>query len=280
MQRRSEPSRQVPHRLTGRLEIETERGLFLGDIRVRLLEAIAVHGSISKAARFVPMSYKAAWDAVDAMSNLADQPLVTRVSGGRSGGGTQLTDYGHRVVSFYRALEAEYQSMLERLAASMDRGEASSFAEFHRLLRRMSVQTSARNQFVGTIVGLKADEVDYEVILKPDEIHELVAVVTRESAESLGLKMDMEIQALIKAPFVQILADGEEQPPSLRNCLPGVVERLHRGGNNTEVVLILPGGKIVCAVIPNERADLLALVEGSPARAVFAASSVILCIPA
>jgi molybdate transport system regulatory protein len=272
--------RQSPQRLTGRLEIETERGVLLGGTRVRLLEAIAAHGSISQAARFVPMSYKAAWDAVDAMSNLADQPLVTRVSGGRSGGGTRLTEHGRRMVSFYRALEEEYQSMLERLAAGMDRGEASSFAEFRRLLRRLSVKTSARNQFVGTIVGLRADEVDYEVILKLDEAHQLTAVVTRESAESLELKMDMEIQALIKAPFVHLLADGEAPAPSLQNCLEGAVERLHRGGNHTEVILMLPGGKTVCAVIPNERADLLALAEGSPARAAFAASSVILCVPA
>jgi molybdate transport system regulatory protein len=226
------------------------------------------------------MSYKAAWDAVDAMSNLADEPLVTRTSGGRSGGGTQLTEYGHRVVSFYRALEAEYQSTLERLAASMDRGEANSFAEFRRLLRRMSVKTSARNQFVGTIVGLKADEVEYEVTLKLDEVHELIAVVTRASAENLELKMDLELQALVKAPFVHILADGETPAPSPCNCLEGTVERLHRGGNNTEIILLLPGGKTVCAVMPNERADRLTLAVGSSARAVFAASSVILCVPA
>jgi molybdate transport system regulatory protein len=280
MRRRFDTSRQDPHRLTGRLEIGTERGVFLDDTRVRLLEAIAAHGSISKAARFVPMSYKAAWDAVDAMSRLADEPLVTRASGGRSGGGTRLTEHGRRTVSFYRALEAEHQATLERLAASMDRGEASSLSEFTRLLRRMSVKTSARNQFVGTIVGLKADEVDYEVILKPDEVHELAAVVTRESAEALGLAMDMEIQALIKAPFVHILADGEARDPSLRNCLAGVVERLRRGGERTEIVLALPAGKSVCAVVPNGRADRLALAEGSPARAAFAASSVILCVPA
>jgi molybdate transport system regulatory protein len=280
MQRRSEPPRQSPPHLIGRLQIETEQGVFLGDTRIRLLEAIATHGSISKAARFVPLSYKAAWDAVDAMGNLAERPLVTRMSGGRSGGGTRLTEHGRQMVSFYRALEAEYQSSLERLAVSMDRGEASSFAEFRRLLRHMSVKTSARNQFVGTIVGLKADEVDYEVILKLDETHELTAVVTRESAENLGLKMDMEIQALIKAPFVHILADGEAEPPSAHSHMRGAVERFHRGRKNTEVILMLPGGKTVCAVVPNERADRLALAEGNPARAVFEASCVILCVPA
>ena len=36
------------------------------------LEAIDRYGSISQAAKAVPLSYKAAWDAVDAMNNLAE----------------------------------------------------------------------------------------------------------------------------------------------------------------------------------------------------------------
>ncbi|MCE1170478.1 MAG: winged helix-turn-helix domain-containing protein, partial [Azovibrio sp.] len=117
------------HRLKGRLEVETEFGTFLGDTRIRLLEAIATQGSISQAAKAVPLSYKAAWDAVDAMNNLADEPLVIRSAGGKHGGGTQLTDYGRRVVALYRALEAESQAALERLAARMNEGGASSFAQ-------------------------------------------------------------------------------------------------------------------------------------------------------
>jgi molybdate transport system regulatory protein len=280
MRRAFDPAQQSPRRLTGRLEVETERGAFLGDTRIRLLEAIDQHGSISKGARFVPISYKAAWDAVDAMNNLADQPLVRRTSGGRGGGGTQLTDYGRRIVGFYRALEAEYQIALERLAASVDHGEANSLAEFRRLLRRMSVKTSARNQFVGTIIGLKADEVDYEVILKLDDDNELAAVITRESAENLGLKIDMEIQALVKAPSVRLLAaDEEDVTLPVHNCLSGVIQHIHRGKINTEVVLALSGDKTVCTVIPNARVDRLALAEGQLAHAVFEASSVILCVP-
>ena len=80
--------------LRTKLEVETEFGAFLGDTRIRLLEAIAIHGSISQAAKKVPLSYKAAWDAIDNMNNLAEQPLVLRSAGGRQGGGTQLTAYG------------------------------------------------------------------------------------------------------------------------------------------------------------------------------------------
>jgi len=95
------------HRLRGKLQVDTEFGTFLGDTRIRLLEAIGTHGSISQAAKAVPLSYKAAWDAIDAMNNLADHPLVIRSTGGKNGGGTAITDYGHKVVALNRALEAE-----------------------------------------------------------------------------------------------------------------------------------------------------------------------------
>ncbi|MBP8221486.1 MAG: winged helix-turn-helix domain-containing protein, partial [Aeromonadaceae bacterium] len=94
---------QNTHILRTKLEVETEFGAFLGDTRIRLLEAIAIHGSISQAAKKVPLSYKAAWDAIDNMNNLAEQPLVLRSAGGRQGGGTQLTAYGKKVVALYRA---------------------------------------------------------------------------------------------------------------------------------------------------------------------------------
>ena len=78
----------TPPVLHGKLSLDTAMGAFLGDTRIKLLEAIALHGSISQAAKTVPLSYKAAWDAIDAMNNLAPEPLVIRTTGGKHGGGT------------------------------------------------------------------------------------------------------------------------------------------------------------------------------------------------
>ncbi|WP_129559352.1 winged helix-turn-helix domain-containing protein, partial [Bordetella pertussis] len=63
-----------------------------GQHRIDLLAQIEATGSISAAARAAGMSYKGAWDAIDAMNNLAGEPLVLRSAGGRGGGGTRLTD--------------------------------------------------------------------------------------------------------------------------------------------------------------------------------------------
>lgn len=266
----------IPHRLRGHLSVDTEYGSFLGDTRIRLLEAIEQHGSITQAARAVPLSYKAAWDAIDAMNNLAAEPLVIRSTGGKNGGGTQLTEHGRRTVALYRALDAEYQAALERLAESLNDGDAKDFNEFRQLLRRMSMKTSARNQFAGTVVGLREGDVDYEVRLKLDEQTEVVAIITGDSAASLGLQMGAEVWALVKSSSVLLLTDPNVRTTA-RNHLWGEVTRIHEGPVNSEVTLALPGGRSVCAVITHDSVTALDIQVGQRACAVFKASAVILC---
>lgn len=94
--------------IMGRFWLSKDGKNFLGKGRVDLLERIGKYGSIAEAARTVGMSYKAAWDAVDAMNRLSPQPLVVRTSGGRDGGGTQLTEAGRQTISMFRLLEREH----------------------------------------------------------------------------------------------------------------------------------------------------------------------------
>jgi molybdate transport system regulatory protein len=270
-------SRPAPPRLLGRLEVATDMGTFLGDTRIRLLEAIDQHGSISQAAKHVPLSYKAAWDAVDAMNNLADQPLVERIAGGKHGGGTVLTAHGRKVIALYRAVETEYQQALDRLMVQWAEVDAGNVRSFQQLLRRMAMRTSARNQFVCTIVGLRDGDVDYEVYLRVDAHHELVAVVTRDSAEQLELSIGTEVVALVKASAVLLLTD-EGLRTSARNHLWGEVLRVVEGPVNSEVTLGLGQGKTVTAVVTHESVVALGLVPGIRACAVFKSSSVILSV--
>jgi molybdate transport system regulatory protein len=270
-------SRPAPPRLLGRLEVATDMGTFLGDTRIRLLEAIDQHGSISQAAKHVPLSYKAAWDAVDAMNNLADQPLVERIAGGKHGGGTVLTAHGRKVIALYRAVETEYQQALDRLMVQWAEVDAGNVRSFQQLLRRMAMRTSARNQFVCTIVGLREGDVDYEVYLRVDAQHELVAVVTRDSAEQLELSIGTEVVALVKASAVLLLTD-EALRTSARNHLWGEVLRVVEGPVNSEVTLGLGQGKTVTAVVTHESVVALGLVPGIRACAVFKSSSVILSV--
>lgn len=267
-----------PARLTGKLLIDTTFGNFLGDKRIRLLEAIDRHGSISQAAKAVPLSYKAAWDAVDAMNNLAPQQLVLRATGGPHGGGTILTPFGRRLIAFYRALEQEQQAALEKLSVQLEHGQGgdADIAGFRQTLKRLSMKTSARNQFAGTIAHIKHGVIDAEVTIGLAEGLELTAIVSHESAEQLGLAVGYDVQAFVKASAILLLVEDEVRI-SARNHYRGTVSHIHTGPVNAEVTLDLPGGQhVITAVITDDSVRRLQLAPGQLVTAVFKASSVFL----
>ena len=269
--------RPVQHKLVGKLTVDTEFGTFLGDTRIRLLEAIDRYGSISQAAKAVPLSYKAAWDAVDAMNNLAEAPLVERSVGGKHGGGTSLTDYGRRVIAMYRAVEQEYQQAIDRLSSRLGDGSETNVRQFQTLLRRMAMRTSARNQFVGTVSGLREGEVSFEVRVRLDDANEVVAVITRASAENLELGIGREVHAFVKAPSVLIITDRDTRTTA-RNHLWGEVTAIHEGPVSSEVTITLPSGRNITSVVTHDSIGNLDLQVGSMACAVFQATSVILAV--
>lgn len=88
-----------------RFWIKKENRNFLGKGKIELLEHIKTTGSISKAAKNMKMSYKAAWDDVDSMNHLSENILVQSVSGGKGGGGTVITSEGERVIGIFKRLD-------------------------------------------------------------------------------------------------------------------------------------------------------------------------------
>ncbi len=240
---------------------------------LELLERIDATGSISTAASAMGMSYKAAWQAVDNMNNLSEHPLVERQTGGKHGGGTCLTAYGRRVLSAYRGLKKEQ----ERVFATLGRIMADDFEQYYRLIRRFDMKTSARNQFLGKVKSIKHGPINAEVILDIGAGDELAAVITHDSVEHLGLTESMEAYALIKAPWIIVTTDDSIKT-SARNRLCGTVVRCQEGAINGEVVIELPGGKLVVATITNESIHELGLKEGKHACALIKASHVILAV--
>lgn len=239
---------------------------------LELLERIDRSGSISTAANDMGMSYKAAWQAVEAMNNLSDEPVVERQAGGRHGGGTQLTTYGRRVVGAYRRLETEREKVLAALGRIMD-----DFEQYYQIVRRFDMKTSARNQYLGKVKSVKHGPINAEVILDIGGGDELAAVITDDSAKSLGLVPGTEAYALVKAPWV-ILTTEEHLKTSARNRLCGTVVRCQEGAINAEVVIELPGGKYVVATVTNESVQELGLTLGKRACALIKASHIILAV--
>ena len=137
------------------------------------------------------------------------------------------------------------------------------------------MKTSARNQFIGKVVAVRRGAVNDEIELAIAGGERIVATVTRESTESLGLAPGREAFALVKASSVILMVDGDTARLSTRNRLAGEVARVEPGAVNAEVLVDLPGGGSVAAIVTIESARKLDLKPGRPVTALFKASSVI-----
>lgn len=266
-----------PSSLTGRLTLQTPLGAVLSESRIRLLEAIDRCGSLNRAAREVPLSYKAAWEALDTMNRLAPEPLVERLTGGRGGGGTRLTDYARQLVRLHRAMESSQQDILDRIGPVPDDVDAPTLRG---LIRRLGMRSSARNQFATRVTALseRGGLVDVRLQLGDAEAAAsgptLLATITPESAELLGMAPGREVWALVKAPAVRLVVRPARRPPPGRNQLAGRVVQLRPGATRTAVTLDLGGGEALHAAVPAQAAA--ALQPGDAAWAVFDGDQVVL----
>ena len=268
---RSPSRKKEPVDVSGAIWLRKAEEVFLGNDRIGLLEGIGEHGSISKASRAAGISYKTAWDVVNALNNLSDVPLVRRTAGGRGGGGTLLTEEGKETIRRYRILHGEHQRFLEGLSKKV--GDAGAL---YRLLGRIALKVSARNAFLGKVTGVKRGAVSAEVTLALSGGDTIVAIITNESVGNLGLSKGKEAYALVKASSVILGKDLHDARISARNVLCGTILKLTEGPVNEDVTVQLSGGNTLTSVITSESARKLSLAVGDHVCAVIKASSVIL----
>jgi len=179
-------------------------GHALTDKRIDILRQIGACGSISQAARAAGVSYKAAWQAVDTLTNLAATPLVAKAVGGAGGGGAHLTDAGRELLAAADAMARARGDVLSRWQGTPHAGPA---------LARLAVRTSMRNQLPCRVQQLEGagQIVRVHLAFEGQEGAEgegapplLASRITRESAELLGLQPGMVVQALCKATAVRV----------------------------------------------------------------------------
>ena len=109
-----------------RIRILLGSAFAIGPGKADLLQAIEKTGSISAAARAMGMSYRRAWLLINTMNQCFRKPVVDTATGGKGGGGAQITPFGSTVLRCYRAMEV-------KAGASVSR----QMPEFSRLLRKM-----------------------------------------------------------------------------------------------------------------------------------------------
>ena len=113
-------SKSKTYSINSRIWICTENGTYLGEGRISLLKAIEKHGSISKAAKDMKMSYKKAWKLVDSMNSRGDELLVNRKIGGAGGGGSELSEAGKKAITLFKEIRNSNREHLDQKIAEMD----------------------------------------------------------------------------------------------------------------------------------------------------------------
>lgn len=239
-----------------------------------LLRAVELTGSLQKAARTAGYSYKGAWLLMDTASNLARAPLIERAQGGAGGGGSRLTPAAHQLLAAWQQLQARHTQFLRQEETWLLEQPALAA-----LLRRLTMKTTARNQFAGSIRSIERGPATVQVTLDIAGGHEISAAISAAAAERMKLKEGGEAIALIKASEVVLVTDFAGYTLSARNQLAGTIARVQRGAVSSLVGLTLPGGATVTASVTNDAVEALGLKVGQGATASFKAYAVMLAVP-
>lgn len=205
------------------------------DKRLEVLRAMHRAGSISEAARASGVSYKAAWQALETLSNLAGVPLVEKVVGGSGGGGAKLTPAGLQVLQAADLLNAAREQALAQVARLAE-GSGVDL----RALAGVGLRTSMRNQLPCAVQEIRQSRGVASVVLALDDGQLLASRITLESLQLLNLAPGCKVLAMFKATAVKV-APSLEAAEGV-NLLRGQVVRRGGGVGGVEVALqITPG---------------------------------------
>lgn len=158
----------------------------IGEGKAALLRSIREEGSLSKACKKIKISYKHAWLLLKEVEESVGEPVIIKKRGGKAQG-TFLTGRGMNLLDEYNA----YQNILAKTVYD------NTFWEV------IGLKISARNQMKGKIIEVEKEGLiaKVKIAIEPATV---TAVITKEAAETLELKKDDKVMAIIKATEVMI----------------------------------------------------------------------------
>lgn len=217
------------------LTIKLQQQLFVDSKRITLLKEIRACGSINQAAKNAKVSYKSAWDHLEAMNAISPKPLLERNTGGKNGGGTVLTSYAERLLQLYDLLEQTQEKAFHIL-----QDESIPLNSLLTATAKFSLQSSARNQFFGQVSQLTENDVlCYVEIAIANFSQNLTACITTQSAKRLNLALGKEVMLMVKAPWIQIHTEN----PETVNSFPAVISDFYDKGEYQEITLSIGEGE-------------------------------------
>lgn len=255
--------------IEGRIWFKKEGKNLIGNGRVELLERIDEQGSISKASKSMKMSYKAAWDMVDAMNNLSDEPLVQKVTGGKNGGGTQVTQAGKNLIKSFKKFKEFYNQLLN----SVDGNEIENDNHLS-LIRKLHMKSSSKNLISGDIKEINQGEYNTKVEVKVSEDLSLYSIIPTSSFLDMKLKLDEKVFALIQESSIMIALNNPEGI-SARNIIKSTISALKTDAVSTEIKLSI-GKNTLTSAISNDSHEQLGLKIGQEVYAIIKATDIVI----
>jgi molybdate transport system regulatory protein len=188
----------------------------LGRGRIELLARIEETGSISRAAKAMKMSYKAAWEAVNEMNALSATPIVERATGGKGGGGTVLTERGRELIAIFRRIEEAQEAFFGTLGSYAD-----DWQQLQAFTAKAPVRTSARNQLPATVTAIRETGGHAHVTCALFGDATITAQITLRSLHDLALHAGSRVTILFKPAWVTLHATRPDPAPT--NLLNGTI---------------------------------------------------------
>ncbi len=179
---------QKKHKPSCKVWIECNGKPVLGKGGADILEGISSEKSLNKAAQKLGMSYRYVWNYIQKTEKALGEPIVETYKGGKTGGGAKLTQRGQSLLAEYKQLEGYLSDVLS--AESM--GQVKN------------MKLSARNSLKGKVVALEKGDMTAKIKIEIQIPTMITAVITKEAAEDLNLKVGDQVQAFVKATEVMI----------------------------------------------------------------------------
>lgn len=247
--------------IKGNLWIDKNDKAFIGKGRVQLLKNIQIYGSISKAAKHMKMSYKAAWDSVDIMNKLSQKPLVTKVTGGKGGGGTVITTYAKEIINHYEELEYLHKKYLSTLDNY-----------FEEIAINGKNEEPVFSKLEASITKIVSEKKNYEVELQLKSNQKLITIINEDFLLKKELTLNKKIQLLIETNSIVITKEAPLS--SARNTLKGKILNINDDGINTYLSINCTNKDILNAKITNSSYKRLNLKKDDSVYASFKAYNI------
>ena len=177
------------HKPSCKIWIEYKGKPLIGKGGAQILEQIEKENSISKAAEKLGMSYRYVWSYLQKIEKTLGESVIETYRGGKSGGGgAKLTRLGKSLLDEYRLVESYL-------------GEVLSDAEYW---EAVGLKISARNRLKGKVLAVEKEGLTAIIKVQVTVPAVVTALISREAAEELDIKVGDEVEAVIKATEVMV----------------------------------------------------------------------------